>query len=161
MYDRTQQNTFAQLMIRRDVMRLRTVTPAALLLGALATGAAAQDAASVVAAASKATGVDTLNSITYSGTARNGAFGQSKAIGEPMGVVNVTRITRYTRDDHLRAGSGADRPGLPCNRTDAATRHPGRAAAGDRRLQPEHHGRAGGQQLGPGAATSGRRRGAS
>ena len=30
-------------------------------------------------------GVDTLNSITYSGTARNGAFGQSKAIGEPWG----------------------------------------------------------------------------
>jgi glyoxylase-like metal-dependent hydrolase (beta-lactamase superfamily II) len=42
-------------------------------------------------------GVDALNSITYSGTARNGAFGQSKAIGEPMGAVNVTRITEYTR----------------------------------------------------------------
>ena len=42
-------------------------------------------------------GVDTLNSITYSGTARNGAFGQSKSIGEPMGPVNVTRITQYTR----------------------------------------------------------------
>jgi hypothetical protein len=50
-----------------------------------------------VAAASKAMGVDTLSSITYSGTARNGAFGQSKAIGEPMGPVNVTTITRYTR----------------------------------------------------------------
>jgi len=41
--------------------------------------------------------VDTLNSITYSGTARNGAFGQSKEIGEPMGAVNVTQITQYTR----------------------------------------------------------------
>jgi glyoxylase-like metal-dependent hydrolase (beta-lactamase superfamily II) len=41
--------------------------------------------------------VDTLTSITYSGTARNGAFGQSKAIGEPMGPVNVTQITQYTR----------------------------------------------------------------
>ena len=78
-------------------MRLRTVPMAILLLTLLATGAAAQDAASVVAAASKAMGVDTLNAITYSGTARNGAFGQSKAIGEPMGPVNVTTITRYTR----------------------------------------------------------------
>ncbi len=57
----------------------------------------AEDATSVVAAASKAMGVDTLSSITYSGTARNGAFGQSKAIGEPMGPVNVTTIAKYTR----------------------------------------------------------------
>lgn len=78
-------------------MRLTTVPTAMLLLTLLATGAAAQDAASVVAAASKAMGVDTLNAITYSGTASNGAFGQSKAIGEPMGPVNVTTISRYTR----------------------------------------------------------------
>ena len=57
------------------------------------------------AAASKAMAVDTLNSITYSGTARNGAFGQSKAIGEPMGAVNVTQITQYA-DDQLRTGGG-------------------------------------------------------
>ena len=43
-------------------MRLRTVTLAALLLSAFANGAAAQDAASVVAAASKATGVDAATS---------------------------------------------------------------------------------------------------
>ena len=78
-------------------MRLRTLIPTALLLTSLPAGAAAQDAAATVAAASKAMGVDTLNSITYSGTARNGAFGQSKAIGEPMGAVNVTQITQYTR----------------------------------------------------------------
>jgi glyoxylase-like metal-dependent hydrolase (beta-lactamase superfamily II) len=42
-------------------------------------------------------GVDSLNSITYSGTARNGAFGQSKSIGDPMGPVNVTQISMYTR----------------------------------------------------------------
>src|SRR5918993_1945278 len=70
---------------------------AAFLLATLSTSAAAQDAASVVAAASKVMGADTLTSITYSGTARNGAFGQSKAIGEPMGPVNVTQITQYTR----------------------------------------------------------------
>jgi glyoxylase-like metal-dependent hydrolase (beta-lactamase superfamily II) len=78
-------------------MRLRTLIPTALLLTSLPAGAAAQDAAATVAAASKAMGVDTLNSITYSGTARNGAFGQSKAIGEPLGTVNVTQITQYTR----------------------------------------------------------------
>jgi len=77
-------------------MRLRTLAQA-LVLTSLSVNAAAQDAAPVVAAASKAMGVDTLNSITYSGTARNGAFGQSKAIGEPMGPVNVTQITQYTR----------------------------------------------------------------
>jgi glyoxylase-like metal-dependent hydrolase (beta-lactamase superfamily II) len=42
-------------------------------------------------------GVDKLNAITYSGSARNGAFGQSKNIGEPMGPVNLTQITQYTR----------------------------------------------------------------
>jgi glyoxylase-like metal-dependent hydrolase (beta-lactamase superfamily II) len=78
-------------------MLLRTLTVAALLVTLLSTGTATQNASSVVAAASKAMGVDTLNSITYSGTARNGAFGQSKAIGDPMGSVNVTRITEYTR----------------------------------------------------------------
>ena len=78
-------------------MLLRTLTVAALLVTLLSTGTATQNASSVVAAASKAMGVDTLNSITYSGTARNGAFGQSKSIGEPMGPVNVTRITEYTR----------------------------------------------------------------
>ena len=78
-------------------MRLKAVSMSIMLVTLLATGAAAQDAASVVAAASKTMGVETLNAITYSGTARNGAFGQSKAIDEPMGPVNVTTITRYTR----------------------------------------------------------------
>jgi glyoxylase-like metal-dependent hydrolase (beta-lactamase superfamily II) len=76
---------------------LRTLTGAALVVTLLSIGAAAQNATSVVAAASKAMGADTLNSITYSGTARNGAFGQSKAIGMPLGPVNTTVITTYTR----------------------------------------------------------------
>ena len=83
-------------------MRLTTLTLAPLLVTCLATGAAGQDAASVVAAASKAMGVDALNSITYSGTARNGAFGQSKAIGEPMGPVNVTHDHAVHADAHVR-----------------------------------------------------------
>jgi len=78
-------------------MRLKTATMAALLALALAGGAAAQNAGTVVTAASKAMGVDNLNSITYSGSARNGAFGQSKSIGDPMGSVNVTQVSMYTR----------------------------------------------------------------
>ena len=82
-------------------MRIARLASAAFLLTTLSTSAAAQDAASVVTAASKAMATDTLTSITYSGTARNGAFGQSKDIGEPMGPVNVTQITQYTRTINL------------------------------------------------------------
>jgi glyoxylase-like metal-dependent hydrolase (beta-lactamase superfamily II) len=46
-------------------------------------------------------GADTLNSITFSGTARNGQFGQSKAIGNPLGPTNTTQITQYTRTINL------------------------------------------------------------
>ena len=77
-------------------MFIRTMSAVALVLG-LATGAAAQNATAVLTAASKAMGAESLTSITYSGAARNGAFGQSKAIGDPMGPVNVTQITQYTR----------------------------------------------------------------
>jgi glyoxylase-like metal-dependent hydrolase (beta-lactamase superfamily II) len=78
-------------------MPLRMLTGAALVITLFSMGANAQNASAVIAAASKAMGVDTLNSITYTGTARNGAFGQSKAIGDPMGPVNLTQITQYTR----------------------------------------------------------------
>ena len=60
-------------------MLRRTLTMAAILTTVLSAGGAAQDAASVVAAAAKAMGADTLTSITYKGSARNGQFGQSKA----------------------------------------------------------------------------------
>jgi glyoxylase-like metal-dependent hydrolase (beta-lactamase superfamily II) len=78
-------------------MLLRTLTLAALVMSLATMGVQAQNASAVVSASSKAMGTDSLNSITYSGTARNGAFGQSKAIGDPMGPVNVTQITQYTR----------------------------------------------------------------
>jgi glyoxylase-like metal-dependent hydrolase (beta-lactamase superfamily II) len=87
-------------------MLLRTLTVAA-LVALFSAGTLAQNTNSVVAAASKAMGVDTLNSITYSGTARNGAFGQSKSIGDPMGAVNVTRITEYTRTINFAPGGDA------------------------------------------------------
>ena len=85
----------------------RTLTLAALLVAVLSTSTATQNANPVIASASKAMGVDSLNSITYSGTARNGAFGQSKAIGNPMGTVNVTRITEYTRTINFAPGGDA------------------------------------------------------
>jgi glyoxylase-like metal-dependent hydrolase (beta-lactamase superfamily II) len=84
-------------------------------------GVIAQDAKAVVAAASKAMGVDNLNSITYSGTARNGAFGQSKSIGEPMGPVNVTQITMYTRT--INFGQAAD-PAALVSRATGPTQPP-------------------------------------
>ena len=77
-------------------MQLQRLSLAA-ILALLPAAAAAQSAGPVVAAASKAMGADSLTSITYSGTARNGAFGQSKAIGVPLGPVNTTRVTQYTR----------------------------------------------------------------
>ena len=91
-------------------MPLRTLTGAALVVTLLSIGAAAQNAGSVVASASKAMGVDALNSITYSGTARNGAFGQSKAIGTPLGPVNTTVVTAYTRT--INFGPSSDRAAL-------------------------------------------------
>lgn len=76
---------------------LRRLTVPALVVTFISVGAAAQNAASVVSSAAKAMGVENLNSITFSGTARNGAFGQSKSIATPLGPTNVTQITSYTR----------------------------------------------------------------
>src|SRR6185503_1250088 len=45
-----------------------------------------------------------------SGTARNGAFGQSKSIGDPLGPVNLTQITQYTRT--INFGRPADQAAL-------------------------------------------------
>lgn len=91
-------------------MLLRTLTGAALVATVLSIAVDAQNASAVVAAASKAMGADSLNSITYSGTARNGAFGQSKAIGTPLGPVNTTVITAYTRA--INFAPSADRTAL-------------------------------------------------
>jgi len=97
-------------------MRLATIIFfAAILVTSVSIGAVAQNAAPVITAASKAMGVDNLNSITFSGTARNGAFGQSKAIGDPMGTVNVTQITQYTRTINF------GRPGDPASLVSRAT----------------------------------------
>ena len=131
-------------------MQLRQLTLGALAAIAMAAPAAAQDAGSAIAAASKAMGVDTLTSITYSGTARNGQFGQSKSIGEPMGPVNVTLITQYTRT--INFGPPAD-PAALVSRATGPTQPPavpGVPRSAGRRVQPEHHRRAGRRELGPG-----------
>ena len=102
-------------------MLLRSTTVAALVAALLATDASAQDSTAVVAAAAKAMGTDTLTSITYSGTARNGAFGQSKNIGQPMGPNNLTQITQYTRT--ITLGQPAD-PMALVSRATGPTRPP-------------------------------------
>jgi glyoxylase-like metal-dependent hydrolase (beta-lactamase superfamily II) len=91
-------------------MLLSRLTPAVVLALAFSATLAGQDARAVLAAASKSMGVDTLNSITYSGTARNGAFGQSRDIEEPMAPANVTQITEYTRT--IDFGQAANPSGL-------------------------------------------------
>ena len=102
-------------------MLLRLTTVAALAAALLATGASEQDSTAVVAAAAKAMGTDTLTSITYSGTARNGAFGQSKNIGQPMGPNNLTQITQYMRT--ITFGQAAD-PMALVSRATGPTRPP-------------------------------------
>jgi glyoxylase-like metal-dependent hydrolase (beta-lactamase superfamily II) len=88
-------------------MMFRKVAVTASLLAVLSAGGAAQNnAASVLANAGKAMGVDNLTSITYSGTGQNGAFGQSKAIGQPLGAINLTQITMYTRTINFGAPAG-------------------------------------------------------
>jgi glyoxylase-like metal-dependent hydrolase (beta-lactamase superfamily II) len=73
---------------------LRKFAVAALGMTLLSLGAAAQDATSVIGAASKAMGADGLNSIVYSGSAATGNFGQSKTIAGPLAT---TKVTNYTR----------------------------------------------------------------
>jgi glyoxylase-like metal-dependent hydrolase (beta-lactamase superfamily II) len=65
-----------------------------IFVAVMAVGTRAQDAAATIAAAQKAMGAEALTSITYSGTAANGNFGQSKSIAGPLAM---TAITSYTR----------------------------------------------------------------
>ena len=75
-------------------MRSR-LTLAAVLVTLLSLGVGAQDARTIIANASKAMGADNLNAISYSGTAANMNFGQTKRLSGPY-VLNTT-ITNYTR----------------------------------------------------------------
>lgn len=60
----------------------------------LSGGVAAQDAKAVIASTTKAMGAEGLSSITYSGSAANGNFGQSKTIAGPLAVTTISNYTR-------------------------------------------------------------------
>jgi glyoxylase-like metal-dependent hydrolase (beta-lactamase superfamily II) len=90
---------------------LRKLTLTTVLVTFTSIGALAQDATSVISNASKAMGADGLNSITYSGSARNLNFGQSKTITGPL---QTTTITTYTRAIDLnQPASRATGPTIP------------------------------------------------
>ncbi len=73
---------------------LTKTTVAGLLAMLMAAGAAAQATDSTVAAAIKAMGAEGLTSITYSGSASTGNFGQSKTIAGPLATTTVSNYTR-------------------------------------------------------------------
>jgi glyoxylase-like metal-dependent hydrolase (beta-lactamase superfamily II) len=73
---------------------LRKLSGTALILVVLSINAVAQDAKTVVANASKAVGAEGLKSITYSGSASTGNFGQSTNIAGPLAVTTITNYTR-------------------------------------------------------------------
>ena len=80
----------------------------------LSAGAAAQNSATVIGNATKALGAENLNSITYSGSAQNANFGQSKNIGTPWAPAGITRIATYTRTiDFSQPASRAFGPTQP------------------------------------------------
>jgi hypothetical protein len=68
---------------------MRRLTLTALLLAALAASPATQDARSVIERASNAMGLAGLHSISYSGEAASGNFGQSRTIS--FGLVRSAR----------------------------------------------------------------------
>ena len=91
---------------------LRQLAVVAVFGTVLSASEAAQDTSGVIANASKAMGVTDLKSITYSGSAATGNFGQSKSIAGPLAK---TTITNYTRAIDL---------GQPASRATGATQPP-------------------------------------
>jgi glyoxylase-like metal-dependent hydrolase (beta-lactamase superfamily II) len=94
------------------MVRMLVTTTA--ILTVLATAANAQDAKAIVSSASKAIGAEGLNSITFSGSASNINFGQTKNI---QGPYTLNPITNYTRAIDLSASasraSGQTAPAQP------------------------------------------------
>jgi hypothetical protein len=64
------------------------------LAGALLQTAVAQDAKTVIANASKAMGVDGLNSIYYDGVAQNGNLGQNNNSNQPWPLTGANDYVR-------------------------------------------------------------------
>ena len=75
-------------------MLLRTISVAGLMAMVLSSVATAQTSIPAIAAASRAMGVDTLTSITYSGTARNGASYMPAPLAHPAIAMYTHRSTR-------------------------------------------------------------------
>ena len=71
-----------------------TCVVALAVTGALLQTAAAQDAKAVIAAASKAMGVDGLNSIHYYGVAQNGNLGQNNNANQPWPMAGANDYVR-------------------------------------------------------------------
>jgi hypothetical protein len=108
---------------------LRKFGVGALVVVALSVGAGAQDAKTLIANTSRAMGADNLTSLTYSGSAQNGNFGQSRNIAGPL---QMTAITTYTRSIDLnQPASRAFGPTMPP--TIAGAPAPSRATS------TEHH----------------------
>ncbi|HET9266998.1 MAG TPA: MBL fold metallo-hydrolase [Vicinamibacterales bacterium] len=75
---------------------------------AVATAAAAQDAAAVVADATRAMGLSELKAITFSGNAAIGNFGQSRTISfglSSTSIPNYTRTIDFARSASLATGT--------------------------------------------------------
>src|SRR5688500_12453946 len=72
----------------------RTGVAALALIGFVASTAAAQDAKTVIANASKAMGIDGLNSIHYYGVAQNGNLGQNNNANQPWPMANANDYVR-------------------------------------------------------------------
>src|SRR5258706_10163621 len=82
-------------------MRTRLVVTA-LLVTVVSISVTAQDANTVLTNAAKALGADTLRSITFSGSASNVNFGQTKSINGPY---TLNPIANYTRAIDLSASA--------------------------------------------------------
>src|SRR5262245_48658240 len=108
---RTGTGTVTPALRLRRRMLTKTLA-AALLVALIPTGAAAQPADPAIAAATKAMGAEGLTSITYSGSASTGNFGQSKTIAGPLAI---TTISNYTRSIDLNQ---------PASRATGATQPP-------------------------------------
>jgi len=93
---------------------IRKLTGAALVVCVLAAGAAAQDAKSALSAASKAMGTENLTSITYSGTASDVNFLQTRSIKGPWPLRPITAYTRAIDLNQmaLRSSGQNNNPGL-------------------------------------------------
>src|SRR5437773_595132 len=73
---------------------MRKVWMAIALISLLVTTTVAQDAKTVIANASKAMGVDGLNSIHYYGVAQNGNLGQNNNANQPWPMANQNDYVR-------------------------------------------------------------------